>query len=188
MGLLQVVIFLALGSYSKWVNPPNCGLRGDSGRRNLITNGQIAEKYSFPWQVGLNLFGANESWCGFENCGLYIHSCGGTILNKDWILTAAHCVSNSIKYEGDDEEIAVMVDPKDWVVIAGEYNYTDDSDTDVRQVIGYDAVIIHPDWDWADMHNDVALIKLNKSLELSSEAPWKVNSVCLPTTGKKKYG
>jgi len=173
-----MVIFLAFGTFSEWDNSPNCGLRG-SGRRNLVTNGQIAEKYSFPWQVGLNQvikFSETE----------YAHYCGGAVLNKDWILTAAHCVARNIKYEGDDEPTIVLNDPEDSVIIAGDYDYTD-TDTDVRQVIGLEAIIMPDDFD-DNLKSDIALIKLNSSLELSSQAPWKVNSICLPTTGTKNYG
>merc|ERR550519_2764844 len=40
----------------------------------------------FPWQVSLRTIGAIGS----------THFCGGSIIDKDWILTAAHCCAGQI--------------------------------------------------------------------------------------------
>ena len=53
--------------------------RGLGGR---IVGGIKAEMGEFPWQV---------SWQRKNYAGSYSHSCGGSILNENWILTAAHC-------------------------------------------------------------------------------------------------
>ncbi|XP_067002693.2 trypsin II-P29 [Anabrus simplex] len=46
-----------------------------------IVNGTNAREGQYPFQVSLGRNGG--------------HSCGGTILNSNWILTAAHCVTSS---------------------------------------------------------------------------------------------
>jgi len=168
-----VMIFLAFAVYAEWVNSPNCGLRNE-GRRNLITNGQMAHPYMFPWQVGLKLVSRSDTETDEDS---RIHVCGGAILNEDWILTAAHCVSD------DDLQ---MFNPKHMVVISGDYNYSSD-DTDVRQVVDIETFIIHENYN-DDSDNDIALIKLKEPLTLSSSSPWKVNPICLPTSGSKNYG
>ena len=46
-----------------------------------IVNGEEAKIESFPWQIALR-----------EKRGSRGVFCGGVILNKNWIMTAAHCV------------------------------------------------------------------------------------------------
>jgi len=46
---------------------------------NKIYNGQPATRGSIPWQVSLS-------------CGIGDTFCGGSLISKKWVLTAAHCV------------------------------------------------------------------------------------------------
>ena len=46
-----------------------------------IVGGQDADEGEYPWQV---------SWRRAEGDGSY-HSCGGSILSEDWVLSAGHC-------------------------------------------------------------------------------------------------
>lgn len=49
-----------------------------------IVNGTAAKPKQFPYQVGLQSY--------FSNPVDEYSSCGGTIISKRWILTAAHCL------------------------------------------------------------------------------------------------
>ena len=52
-----------------------------NGIGGRIVGGQDADEGEYPWQV---------SWRRVEGDGAY-HSCGGSVLNEDFVLTAGHC-------------------------------------------------------------------------------------------------
>ena len=54
--------------------PVSCGVVP----RGRIVGGQDADAHSHPWQIKLRRNG------GFL--------CGGTLVDNDWVITAAHCV------------------------------------------------------------------------------------------------
>ena len=73
---------------------PNCG-RSHTTAVNphwRIVGGTKALPGEFPWQVRVLRY-------YLENEETSIIHCGGTIINSQWILTAAHCVFKSSEYE-----------------------------------------------------------------------------------------
>lgn len=117
-----------------------------------ITNGQRAEVGQFPYQVGLSLdFGDHRSWCG------------GTLLSDRWVLTAAHCtdgVDGVTVYLGAlDRE-----NPKE--------------EGQQRVFVDKKNVIVHKNWDFDTLTNDISLLKL--------PAPVKFNKFVQPAMLPKK--
>lgn len=52
------------------------------GRNLRIINGKVAQPGQFPYYVGVYI-----DMAGF---------CGGSLINKKWVLTAAHCVDGYV--------------------------------------------------------------------------------------------
>lgn len=61
----------------------SCGTRIEGTR---IVGGEDAVPNSWPWQVSLRKGRSNY------------HTCGGTLIRPDWVITAAHCVMRPVRY------------------------------------------------------------------------------------------
>lgn len=127
----------------------SCGIKG-SGFGSQIVNGENAKECEWSWQVGL--------WSSWGRKPF----CGGMILSKDWILTAAHCVSNG---------------KPNFLVKAGDH--------DVRKTGKYEQsiqakkVYVNPKYNSRTMVWDFALVELQSGFDMSSSC---VGPVCLPSS------
>ncbi|XP_021565229.1 serine protease 55, partial [Carlito syrichta] len=112
-----------------------------------IIGGTEAGVGEFPWQVSIQA--SNE------------HFCGGAILNKWWILTAAHCL-----YQ---EELS----PDDLNVVVG----TNDLTSEPMEIKEVSKIIFHKAFKRANMDNDIALLLLASPIVLNDLAV----PICMPT-------
>uniref|UniRef100_A0A8C6YPQ0 Transmembrane serine protease 13 n=1 Tax=Nothoprocta perdicaria TaxID=30464 RepID=A0A8C6YPQ0_NOTPE len=126
------------------LSPPGCGQR-ISGR---IIGGKETSASKWPWQVSVQ-YGP-------------IHICGGTIIDAQWVLTAAHC-------------FFIMKILDDWRVYGGVSDLKQRSEG-----IPVSQVIINSNY--SDDHDDydIALMKLSRPLTLSGVRP-----ACLPMHGQR---
>jgi hypothetical protein len=63
----------------------NCGRSLAPGR---ILNGENAGEHEYPWQVFVNVFIGDRK---------YPERCGGSLISKRHVLTAAHCFGECIR-------------------------------------------------------------------------------------------
>ena len=119
------------------INPSNCGRRPlvPSSQDPLkIVGGTEAIKGDYGWQSSLMYLS------GF--------SCGGSLINSQWIVTAAHCVHS-------------QPNPTYWSFQIGHHDrYFPESWSFARKV---SKVIIHPGYSETWWRNDIALLKLDVS-------------------------
>ncbi|CAG9863979.1 unnamed protein product [Phyllotreta striolata] len=95
----------------------------------------------------------------------YMHTCGGTILNEEWVLTAASCVDGGTTWETLEA-----------VDVGYVYEFSN-----ARQRIGVDRVVLHPHYNNTQppsLHN-IALIKLDGKITFNESA----NKIGLPDKG-----
>ncbi|XP_058065763.1 collagenase-like [Anopheles bellator] len=122
---------------------PRHRVPSDSGNYHLpahlakIVNGQTAEKGQFPWQVSIR-----------AALGRSVTVCGGSLIDAQWILTAAHCAHDYTVFQVGLGSIHLNVP---------------------RLTMSTVTKHVHPEFDPWRLTNDVALIRLPSPVPYSHE-------------------
>ncbi|KYQ53176.1 Serine proteinase stubble [Trachymyrmex zeteki] len=129
-----------------------CGL---ANQENRIVGGRPTLPNRYPWIARLVYDGRFH--------------CGASLLNNDYVITAAHCVRNLKR-----SKIRVVL---------GDYDqYVNTDGTPVMRAVS--VVIRHRNFDMNSYNHDVALLKLRKSVKFSK----KIRPICLPQPGTDPAG
>lgn len=138
---------------------PETVFGGRSPSPDRIVGGMEAIPGSWPWQVSLQ-----SKWNTFS------HTCGGSLINAQWVVTAAHCFKGNPFAEN-------------WRIHMGKHHkYITDPYEQIRYV---ERLIIWPDktgdniTGYIDFNHDIALIKLKAPIKFTKG----VQPVCLPRLG-----
>jgi secreted trypsin-like serine protease len=127
----------------------------------LIVGGAPADPGEWPWQVALVDGAATDLYAD--------QFCGGSLVAKDWVVTAAHCV----------EGLAIA----DVDVVAGIYNLQTPAAGYQRRDVK--KIVIHPSWNPATYNYDIALLRLKSDVILGGSGATKTQTIELvaPTIG-----
>ena len=106
----------------------------------IIGGESVLNPHEFPWVVGVR----TESG-----------KCGGTIITKNLVMTAAHCLFNQDSKSELDKEISVLM------------GHSDISSTLIKKE-RVKSFLIHPQHGNKKYYNDVALLRLSKDLEFDN--------------------
>uniref|UniRef100_A0A8C1UET8 Zgc:123295 n=1 Tax=Cyprinus carpio TaxID=7962 RepID=A0A8C1UET8_CYPCA len=115
-----------------------------------VVGGENATAGDWPWQVSIHVIG-------------FGHNCGGTLITKDWVLSAAHCFQS--------------VGVSDTVMYFGRLSQSGSNPHETNRTAN--RIINHPNYDPSTIDNDIALIELSSSVAFTDY----IRPVCLPAAG-----
>ena len=137
---------------STGTTPPGDQCCGIANRTTRIVGGEETEVNEYPWQVGLVNTGGNRPWCG------------GTVINNQWVMTAAHCTAG---------ESAGRLQ-----VLLGKHS-TNSDNNQIR--VNVAQIVSHPKYNTGTaLSHDFSLLKLSSTLDFSDI---RVAPACLPSGG-----
>merc|ERR1711990_478732 len=134
-----------------------CGCAPVSSTNRIVGGKEVNPKGKLPYQV---MFYP----CTPQGlCGL----CGGTIVNKKFVVTAAHCWDSRLT---------------NLRVIVGEHSICDGIN-EGGKVISVKKATMHPDYNKKTMDNDIAVLEISEELTFTD----KIRPACLPSSATKDY-
>ncbi|KZC07692.1 Serine proteinase stubble [Dufourea novaeangliae] len=136
-----------------------CGQRHPDGVGFRITGFENEAQFGeFPWMVAI----LKELTIGDGNQKLIGYQCGGSLIHKQVVLTAAHCVQGK--------------QPHEIKIRAGEWDTQTANEIFPHQDRNVQKVIVHEKYHSGALYNDVALLILTEPVELAEN----VDIICLP--------
>ncbi|KXJ81696.1 hypothetical protein RP20_CCG018224 [Aedes albopictus] len=139
-------------------NLGKCGVRNAQGINGRIKNPVYVDGDSefgeYPWQVAILKKDPKES----------VYVCGGTLIDNQYIITAAHCVKT---YNGFDLRVRL-----------GEWDVNHDVEFYPyieRDVI---SVQVHPEYYAGTLDNDLAILKMDRPVDFTGTP--HISPACLP--------
>uniref|UniRef100_A0A3Q2EES9 Peptidase S1 domain-containing protein n=1 Tax=Cyprinodon variegatus TaxID=28743 RepID=A0A3Q2EES9_CYPVA len=145
--LADIVPFISFVSFFALV----CGRPSLNTR---IVGGEAAPPGSWPWQVSLHISK---------------HFCGGSLINDQWVLTAAHCVES------------FWNSPNNVSAYLGRQSQEESNPNEVNRRASN--ITIHPDYNSSTVDNDIALIRLSEPVNFTSY----ISPVCLAASDSTFY-
>lgn len=155
MKFLFVLALLVVGTYAGTLNlghSDKCG-KGTTSVSKIV-GGSVAKSGDWGWQVAFKIFGSL--------------SCGGSVININWVVTAAHCIVYGPTASYYSVEIGVndRNNPDSWSIS--------------RKI---SKVFVHESYSDRSLLNDIALVKMEYSVEFDT-TNYRIIPACIPDTAE----
>jgi len=137
----------------------DCGVNARRNQQNRIVNGEEARQGAWPWAV---ILGRSRFGGGFQVM------CGGTLINEDTIVSAAHCFDSIPGQQGPN------------MVRLGDHDITTTADGASPVDISISRSIQHPGWNSNTLSDDIAIVKLSRPVTYNNN----IRRACLPDAYK----
>ncbi|XP_059409131.1 trypsin II-P29 [Carassius carassius] len=124
---------------------------GQAPLNTKIVGGQAAVQGSWPWQASLHRITSGS------------HFCGGSLINKDWVMSAAHCFQSTAA--------------SNVKIYLGRQLQTGSNPNEISRKVT--RVITHPIYSSTTQNNDIALLQLSSSVTFTDY----IRPVCLAAVG-----
>ncbi|KAL3886432.1 hypothetical protein ACJMK2_026424 [Sinanodonta woodiana] len=124
----------------------SCGHPLVTGNHRIV-GGVLSTPGAYPWQVSVRYGGE--------------HLCGGTLIDQNWIVTAAHC------FEGMSGDY--------WTVALGVHDMSQMYTANIHRT---SVISVHGSYDSQTNENDIAMMKLDRPVDLSG---MHIRPACLPS-------
>ncbi|CAF0704354.1 unnamed protein product [Brachionus calyciflorus] len=163
-----------------------CGL--NSKQPNVRVVGGV-EALPNSWPSAAMLITTYKTDYKFKKKSIVIEAsflCGGTLINRKTVLTAAHCILKDFEYEYKDEILQIKVVPNKYYptyesmykVFLGVHNRTKILADSLTQLNFYsvEKIVMHEDFQDQSVLNDITILKLSKLVKLDDN----IQIACLP--------
>lgn len=146
--------------------PKDCG----HSVTDRIAFGNVTKVFSYPWMALLR----------YETNGAILDGCGGSLINKRYVLTAAHCLK--VRSTLTLDHVRLGEHTKNQEIDCNVYKEEDGTEekdcAGPVEDIKVESFVVHPDYNRPRYSNDIGLIRLARDVVMQDH----IQPICLPAT------